>query len=85
MVKSKEGKNGGFSLNKPEGDIRLSDVYRSVHQSSLLRKSKNKPNPNCIVGRQINIHLDNLYNDAEKALLGELEKVTLKKFVYRFN
>jgi Rrf2 family protein len=85
MVCSREGKNGGYWLTKAAADIRLADVYRTVHAGSLLGKSKNKPNPNCVVGRQMNIHLDNLYNDAEKALLGQLEKVTLKKFAHQFD
>jgi Rrf2 family protein len=85
LVASKEGKNGGSYLNKPAGEIYLSEVYRAVKQSDLLSKSKNKPNPHCPVGRQINIHLTNLYNDAEKALLGQLGKVTLKKFTLQFN
>jgi DNA-binding IscR family transcriptional regulator len=84
LVASKEGKNGGSYLSKAPGNIYLSDVFLAVRQSSILSKSKNKPNPNCPVGRQINTHLTNLYNNAEKALLVQLKKVTLKKFVHQF-
>jgi Rrf2 family protein len=80
-----EGKNGGSYLSKPAGEIFLSDVYKAVKQTDLLSKSKNKPNPHCAVGKQINKHLDELYDDAEKALLKRLEKVTLKKFAKQFN
>ena len=85
LVSSKEGKNGGYSLRKPAIEIRLSDVYLGTQDSSLLSKSKNKPNPYCAVGKQINTHLDNLYGEAEKAVLAQLEKITLKKFVQQFN
>jgi Rrf2 family protein len=85
LVSSKEGKNGGYSLSKPEADIKLSDIYLAVQESSLLSKSKNKPNPYCSVGKQINTHLDNLFRDVEKVLQARLDKITLKKFVHQFN
>jgi len=81
LVASKEGKNGGTYLNKPAADIYLSDVYEAVKRSSLLGQSKNAPNPACPVGRQISTHLNNLYSDAEKALIDQLRTVTLEKFV----
>jgi DNA-binding IscR family transcriptional regulator len=85
LVVTKEGKSGGAHLRKPAGEIYLSDVYRAVKQSDLLKGSKNKPNPHCPVGRQINTHLTSLFHDAENALLGQLGKVTLKKFALQFN
>ena len=69
LVESREGKNGGSCLSRPAREICLSDVYLAVHQQELLAKSKNKPNPHCQVGKQINTHLTRLYNNAEKALL----------------
>lgn len=84
LVGSKEGKNGGAYLNRPASDIRLSEVYEAVRQSPLLGQAKNKPNPACPVGRQIAQHLDNLYDDAERALVQRLEGTTLQKFVDQF-
>jgi DNA-binding IscR family transcriptional regulator len=54
LIISKEGKNGGSILAKPAEKILLSDVYRAVRQSPLLGQNKNRPNPDCEVGRQIN-------------------------------
>jgi Rrf2 family protein len=84
LVESKEGKNGGVYLSRSPGNIYLSEIYMAVMPSALLGKSKNKPNPNCNVGKQINTHLDSLFSDAENALIRQLEKVTLKKFVQKF-
>lgn len=84
LVATKEGKNGGTYLNKAASDIYLSDVYEAVKRSSLLGQAKNSPNPNCLVGRQINTHLNNLYSDAEKALVDQLRTVSLEKFVSKF-
>lgn len=85
LVKSREGKNGGSRLGRPAREIYLSEVYQAVQQQDLLVKSKNKPSPYCPVGRQINKHLTELYNDAEKALLCQLGKKTLRQFALQFN
>ena len=85
LVASKEGKNGGAWLNKAAKDIYLSDVYTAVKQKALLGKSKNTPNPDCLIGRQIASRLTNLYDDAEQALVNELKNVSLEKFLNRFD
>ncbi|NSL91162.1 Rrf2 family transcriptional regulator [Chitinophaga solisilvae] len=84
LVESKEGKNGGSTLAKPASDIQLSDIYHAVQQASLLGNSRNHPNPACSVGRQINVHLDNLYQEIEGALLRKLDKMTLEDFSAQF-
>ncbi|MBO9675138.1 MAG: Rrf2 family transcriptional regulator [Sphingobacteriaceae bacterium] len=84
FVESKEGKGGGSFLAKSAKDINLGDVYKSVRSSNVLGQSKNEPNPKCPVGRQINQHLDALYNDAENALIENLSKQTLADFASGF-
>ena len=84
LVESKEGKSGGAFLVKPSRQIFLSDVYDAVRETSLLGKSKNTPNPKCLVGKQINKHLDTLYSDAEEALVDKFRKVTLADFSKKF-
>lgn len=85
FVQSKEGKNGGSYLAKSAGDISLGDVYIAVRQNNLLGTSKNSPNPQCPVGKQINMHLDELYEGAERALLKELSGKTLAAFSAKFD
>ncbi|GEP90327.1 Rrf2 family protein [Chitinophaga terrae (ex Kim and Jung 2007)] len=85
IIESKEGKNGGATLARPAGKILLSEVYHAVQQSSLLGNSKNKPNPECPIGRQINQHLDNLYDELEGVLLQKLADMTLEDFVKQFD
>ncbi len=85
LVASKEGKGGGSYLNKPAGEILLSDVYHAVKHPTVLGLSKNKPNPKCIVGKQITKHLEVLYSHAEKAMIQPFEKITLKKFIATFS
>jgi Rrf2 family protein len=85
LVESKEGKNGGSTLAKPASQISLSDVYKAVRQAALLGQNKNKPNPKCEVGKQINTHLQDLYEETEQSLIQRLAKTTLADFSKRFD
>jgi len=80
FVQSKEGKGGGSTLAKNPEDINLGDVYKAVKQKSLLGESKNEPNPDCPVGKQITKHLTDLYAEAENALVKNLAAKSLKDF-----
>jgi Rrf2 family protein len=84
LVETREGKNGGSALAKPAAKIRLSDVYEVVKGDSLLGRNKNKPNPDCKVGRQIGKHLEKLHNDAELMFIQGLKKTTLADFMKQF-
>lgn len=85
FVVSKEGKNGGSYLSKSADNITLDQVYTAVKQNNLLGISKNVPNPHCPVGKQINKHLDVLYESTENALLKELAEKTLSDFSSAFD
>lgn len=85
FVGSKEGKNGGSYLAKSADLITLDQIYNAVRQNNLLGNSKNEPNPNCAVGRQINEHLNTLYDNTERVLLNELSRKTLADFSRQFD
>ena len=84
LVESKEGKAGGFTLGKPSRQISLAEIYKAVQKAPLLGHQKNKPNPKCLVGKQIGQHLDALFIDAEEALVKRLGKTTLADFAKKF-
>ena len=84
FVMSKEGKNGGATLAKAANQIKLGAIYQSVKGNYLLGSHKNDPNPLCEVGRDINKHLANLYEQTERRLVSELDKQTLADFSARF-
>ncbi|MDQ3291512.1 MAG: Rrf2 family transcriptional regulator [Bacteroidota bacterium] len=84
FIESKEGKGGGYTLGKPGTQIHLSDIYKVVNDSPLLGRSNN-PNPDCPVGKQINVHLKDLFDVAEAALLKQIDKVTVKDFAKKFD
>ncbi|MVM30552.1 transcriptional regulator [Spirosoma sp. HMF4905] len=85
LVISREGKNGGSMLAKPASQIRVSDVFLATRQGAFLGTSRNIPNPDCPVGKQINKHLDTLYEEAENALIQQLGDSTLDSFSRRFD
>lgn len=85
LVESKEGKNGGVYLAKPANKIHLSEIYEAVRQESALGTKRTDPNPKCKVGKQINKHLDTLYNEVEDTLMKKLGKKTLAEFSGNFN
>ena len=85
LVISREGKNGGSLLAKPANQIRVSDVFLATRQGAFLGTARNTPNPNCPVGRQINKHLDDLYEEAENALVQKLGNTTLDDFSREFD
>lgn len=84
FVESREGKGGGTTLAKKSADINLADVYLAVKDKSFLGESKNQPNPKCPVGKQINTHLKDLYQEVEDTLLKSLGNQTLADFTGKF-
>lgn len=85
LVKSKEGKAGGSKLSKPADEILMSDIYEAVRLNELLGKGVNLPNPACPVGRDINVHLDSLYEESERALVASLAQTKLSEFCQKFS
>ena len=84
FVVSKEGKNGGATLGKSASKITLGALYQSVKGNYLLGSHKNDPNPLCEVGKDINKHLNDLYDETEQRLIIELDKQTLADFSAKF-
>ena len=84
LVRSKEGKSGGSRLNKAPDQILMSEIYEAVRQKDLLGKGINFPNPACPIGRNINNHLDDLYEESERALVSSLATITLSDFCSKF-
>lgn len=85
LIDSKEGKNGGVRILKDAKNIKLSDIFNSVKgEDNVLSLLKNTPNPDCVVGKQINQNLKSLLNTIDKAVSDALEKQTLENFKNQF-
>lgn len=84
MVESREGKYGGTKLLKPAHEITLKDIFCMTFDSVNLGYSKNDPNPKCPVGKNINQNLNNLYQNINHTISGQLEKISLLDFTKDF-
>jgi Rrf2 family protein len=84
LVQSREGKNGGSCLARPANKILLSEIFEAIRSESALGTTKNDPNPACKIGRQINKHLDNLYQEVDDLLVQKLSKTTVAAFYREF-
>jgi len=84
IVESKEGKNGGTRLLKSISKITLDDIFKMTFDTVTLGFSKNKPNPDCPIGKEINKNLENLYEDINKTIGLQLSGITLEDFSNKF-
>lgn len=84
LVASKEGKNGGTKLLKPADQITLDDIYKATFESVTFGFSKNTPNPDCPVGKQINSSLSSLYSDINRKISKDLSDISLDNFSETF-
>jgi len=84
IVESKEGKNGGTKLLKPAENISLDDIFKLTFERVTLGYSKNDPNPDCPIGKNINKKLDELYIDINDKISKELRGISLTEFSNKF-
>ncbi|KIA85111.1 Rrf2 family transcriptional regulator [Flavobacterium sp. AED] len=84
IVESKEGKNGGTKLLKSASNISLDAIFKMTFDTVNLGFSKNKPNPDCLVGKKINENLENLYENINEKISSQLRGISLEDFSNKF-
>lgn len=77
FVSSQPGNRGGWTLIRAAGDISVLDVRRAVNEGSPFAMHSQPPAVQCPVGRNIQSALGGVYTTAERAMEGELAKVTI--------
>ncbi|HLU17301.1 MAG TPA: Rrf2 family transcriptional regulator [Edaphocola sp.] len=80
-VQSKKGKEGGSMLQVPATQITLADIFMAVKSAHVLGKKNKCEEGLCPVGRNINKALQQLFDDADTALVDSLRDKTLADFV----
>lgn len=85
LILSKQGKQGGAMLSKESSKIFLSEIYLAVKNSEVLGKKNFNPNPSCVVGKNINNHLQTLFEETDLLVFNFLDKITLNDFGNQFN
>lgn len=84
FVETRKGKEGGYQLKINAQDIFLSDLMRLILDDTTFINKKNNPNPECIIGKQMNENLDLLYAEMNYKVYEFLEQKTLEDFYQSF-
>ena len=77
LTTSQLGAGGGALLARPAGEITLRDVWRAVDEGELFALHRERPNPQCPVGRNIQSALTAHFDAATRALEAELDRTTI--------
>ena len=77
LVVSQTGGAGGTRLAQLPEEIRLNEVYRAVAGGEVFALHRQKPNQNCLVGKNIQTVLENLQTEIDEAIEQKLAGFTL--------
>ncbi|MER6144705.1 Rrf2 family transcriptional regulator [Streptomyces sparsogenes] len=77
LVRSTEGRGGGWSLARDPRDITLHDAYAAVEEGQIFSRHTRPPSGACEVGRHIGDLLDAEFQNAERALEQQLARTTI--------
>jgi DNA-binding IscR family transcriptional regulator len=78
FVKTKEGIGGGYILNCNPQEVTLADIYRIVSRGSLKPNwCTGDPEQDCVVSSNIQVVMDQIFNEAELYFEKYLENITL--------
>ena len=83
ILGSKKGKEGGCFLIKDTNLVTFGDVYQIITKETDFIK-KNQTNPACPIGKQMNVALDQIIEEAENSLINKLKETTIKEFSNQF-
>jgi Rrf2 family protein len=77
LTTSQLGAGGGALLARPAHDITLLEIYHAVDDAQLFAMHREEPNPACMVGRNIQVVLRNIIDEAQQAMEASLAGRTL--------
>jgi Rrf2 family protein len=77
LVTSRSGVGGGWQLLRDPAAITLLEVYRAVDERHLLALPHRSPNPDCLIGRNIQRTLNVYFSAAEQAFEQVLAQQTI--------
>ncbi len=84
-VISKKGKEGGTKLHVLSSEISMAAIYNAVKNTNILGKKNKCADTQCLVGKQINIKLDELFQETDQTVIQALQKQKLTDFVSQFD
>jgi len=81
LVTSQPGVGGGWQLLREPEVITLLDAYQAVEDDQLLALHHSTPNPQCLVGRNIQRSLLQYFGEAEQAFAQVLAQRTVAQLL----
>ncbi|TZF94249.1 Rrf2 family transcriptional regulator [Chryseobacterium panacisoli] len=84
LIISRQGKEGGSQLGKNAELITISEIYKAVKNTEVLGKKNQNPNPACSVGKEINVHLNTLFEETDHLVVKFLGDRSLQEFADQF-
>lgn len=84
LITSRQGKEGGSQTARNAETITISEIYRAVKNTEVLGKKNQNPNPDCSVGKEINVHLNTLFEETDQLVVNFLGDKSLKEFADQF-
>ncbi|AKK73222.1 Rrf2 family transcriptional regulator [Chryseobacterium gallinarum] len=84
LIISRQGKEGGSQLAMSADLISISEIYKAVKNTEVLGKKNQNPNPACIVGKEINAHLNTLFEETDQLVVNFLGNKSLQEFADHF-
>ena len=84
LIISRQGKEGGSQLAMSADLISISEIYKAVKNTEVLGKKNQNPNPACSVGKEINAHLNTLFEETDQLLVNFLGNKSLQEFADQF-
>ena len=83
LFTSKGARGGGWELTRDPKRITLRQVREALGAEASFRMHRNEPNPNCVVGLHVRDVLEDVYADADAALMQRLDKWTVASLLDR--
>ncbi|MFF5471414.1 Rrf2 family transcriptional regulator [Streptomyces achromogenes] len=77
LVRSAEGRGGGWSLVRDPRDITLYEAYAAVEEGRIFSRHTRPPSGACEIGRHIGDLLDAEFRHTERALERQLGRTTI--------
>ena len=77
LVTSKGARGGGWELTRDPRRITLRHVRQALGAEAGFRMHRNEPSPNCVIGQHVRGVLEDVYADADTALMQRLDRWTI--------
>ena len=83
LVESKGARGGGWALARDPERITLKRVREALGAEASFRMHRNEPHPKCVIGQHVRGVLEDVYADAENAVMKSLDRWTVADMLKR--